>query len=535
MANVLYAEWTSSKEIDPITDEVTSIISTRATSERFSYNLPTLGIRFTGTGLDGWIDIWINWNTSVGTSNLPECIGRVDTEEPTYYAVSPSTVSPNSYTFFPHTWNLFVKLIRGGQFAVRFTPRGGDTITAIFDLHGMTAAAREAGFQINLITEQVDFLNYLTEIRFTETGGVITDHLTNLQWHLGPDSDTNWKEAYYWSNSLAGNWRLPYLAELEQLFHGEIGGCDWNVFQFQGSLGQHELWSTASGFSNAWCIGNYPGANRQHTRRRGHSSNLRAIAVRDPNATDASRNMNSSHVDSLCEYRFKKIDEFITDNRTVLTWQVGPDYDMYMDEADNWVSALGGNWRLPTTEELTELYDSGIEYGNWGQFSNSGKWLWSSTTTPWAVNFCENHYADINSHGSPEQTNTNRRVFAVCNRYIKQENIITDIVTNLQWIVGPDSSTNWNDANSWVNTLGNGWRLPSIDELSTLYDTGIYSRAWGHFQNEGSYVWAMQPDGSSSAWTFRPPAGDGLGGGYSFLGENISQFDNARAFAVRSL
>jgi len=150
------AEWYSSKETDPITDEVTSFISTRATSDRFSYNQPALCIRFTGTGLNGNIALWVNWKTSIGTSNLPTCIGRVDTEEPIDYAVSPSTVSPNECTFFTNTWWLFVKLIRGGQFAVRFTPRSGDTMTAIFDLHGMTAAAREAGFPVNTITNQVD-------------------------------------------------------------------------------------------------------------------------------------------------------------------------------------------------------------------------------------------------------------------------------------------------------------------------------------------------------------------------------------------
>jgi len=473
ISSIVYAEWTSSKETDPITDEVTSFISTEATSDRFSYNQPNLCVRFS----DEYMELFVIWTSEIGESNLPTCIGRIDTQEPINYEVSPSIASPNYATFFTNPWFLFVKLIRGGQFAVRFTPRGDDTMTAIFDLHGMTAAAREAGIPINYITAKVDSVNYLYENRFSKTGGVITDNLTSLQWRMGPDSNTNWKEAYYWSNNLAGNWRMPSPEELEQLFNEGIGGSDWSNFQFQ-SNNSYGLWSNnIINFSTASYVDNRPGATGNFARRRGQGGNSRAIAVRDPNATDASANTNTFRVDSLFEYRFEKIGEFITDNRTVLTWQVGPDYDMYWNEADNWVSTLGENWRLPTIDELTELYDAGIEHGNWGQFENSGEWVWSSTTygdgPPWAKFFCWDPSTDCGYYGGPAQTNSNRRAFAVFDRFIKQENIITDNVTNLQWIVGADVDTDWNEAKAWVDSLGGDWRLPSMNELADLYYSGI--------------------------------------------------------------
>jgi len=60
-----------------------------------------------------------------------------------------------------------------------------------------------------------------------------------------------------------------------------------------------------------------------------------------------------------------------------LYWRVGPDRDMTWDEAKEWVDGLGGDWRMPTRTELQDLWDSGISYGNWGPFENSGWFVWS--------------------------------------------------------------------------------------------------------------------------------------------------------------
>jgi hypothetical protein len=57
--------------------------------------------------------------------------------------------------------------------------------------------------------------------------------------------------------------------------------------------------------------------------------------------------------------------------------------------------------------------------------------------------------------------------------------IITDTQTDLEWIVGPDRDTNWNEARSWVAGLmiaGGRWRLPTINELKNLRDKRGYKR-----------------------------------------------------------
>ncbi len=57
--------------------------------------------------------------------------------------------------------------------------------------------------------------------------------------------------------------------------------------------------------------------------------------------------------------------------------------------------------------------------------------------------------------------------------YISYENgIVYDQKTNLEWIVGPDTGTTWDEAKRWLESLseaGGGWRMPTMDELERLF------------------------------------------------------------------
>ena len=83
---------------------------------------------------------------------------------------------------------------------------------------------------------------------------------------------------------------------------------------------------------------------------------------------------------ALGQGRFSKSGSVITDSVTDLQWRVGPDSDIDWFDARDWVSGLGGGWRMPTLSELCGLYNAGIEYDRWGYFQNSGHNLWSSQT-----------------------------------------------------------------------------------------------------------------------------------------------------------
>ena len=57
--------------------------------------------------------------------------------------------------------------------------------------------------------------------------------------------------------------------------------------------------------------------------------------------------------------------------------------------------------------------------------------------------------------------------------------VVKDTKTELEWIAGPDKDVTWKEAQNWVKDLkvnGGGWRMPSKDELKTLYQKGAGRR-----------------------------------------------------------
>lgn len=68
---------------------------------------------------------------------------------------------------------------------------------------------------------------------------------------------------------------------------------------------------------------------------------------------------------------------------------------------------------------------------------------------------------------------------------------ILDIVTGLQWKVGPDRDLDWYGAGIWISGLEGNWRMPLRDELEQLFEAGITTETWGPFDNSGWLVWCV--------------------------------------------
>jgi hypothetical protein len=103
--------------------------------------------------------------------------------------------------------------------------------------------------------------------------------------------------------------------------------------------------------------------------------------------------------------------------------------------------------------------------------------------------------------------------------------------TNLEWVAGPDKDTNWYEAKSWVKNLtvtGGGWRLPTVEELKTLYKKGTGERNMTPLlKTTGWWVWSGETRGSSSAWNFNYY--------YGYEIWDVREYSSGfRGFAVRS-
>ena len=89
---------------------------------------------------------------------------------------------------------------------------------------------------------------------------------------------------------------------------------------------------------------------------------------------------------------------------------------------------------------------------------------------------------------------------------VSGEGVITDFITGMEWMAGPDEDTNWDAAQAWCSNLsvaGGGWRMPTRAELKTLYNNGFGKRnlelvfkktVWG--------VWSGEHFDSSKACDF---------------------------------
>jgi hypothetical protein len=109
--------------------------------------------------------------------------------------------------------------------------------------------------------------------------------------------------------------------------------------------------------------------------------------------------------------------------------------------------------------------------------------------------------------------------------------VVRDTTTGLEWVAGPDKNTNWDEAMRWVGNLtvaAGGWRMPTIDELKTLYEKGRGTRNMAPLlETTGRYIWSGETKDSSSAWGFFFLIG-------YMVEESRNAFANFRAFAVRS-
>jgi len=133
---------------------------------------------------------------------------------------------------------------------------------------------------------------------------------------------------------------------------------------------------------------------------------------------------------------------------------------------------------------------------------------------------------DITSDG------TNSEIVGRDGYYIKYSNgVVKDTRTHLEWVAGPDKSIIWKEAGIWVKRLkidGGGWRMPTLDELETLYRKGAGTRNMTPLlETTGFWIWACKTKGEWGAWGFAFSYG-----GRDWLPRHYGTY--SRPFAVRS-
>jgi hypothetical protein len=105
-----------------------------------------------------------------------------------------------------------------------------------------------------------------------------------------------------------------------------------------------------------------------------------------------------------------------------------------------------------------------------------------------------------------------------------------DPTTNLEWLAMQDKDTTWDEARKWVDSLGDGWGMPTIEELKGLYREECEGtrNMPAELKTTDWKVWAGKTKGRTSAqyFYFYFPGFDDWG----YRGCP----DRGRGFAVRS-
>jgi hypothetical protein len=113
-----------------------------------------------------------------------------------------------------------------------------------------------------------------------------------------------------------------------------------------------------------------------------------------------------------------------------------------------------------------------------------------------------------------------------------KEKIIADSLTDLEWFPGPSRDMDWHLAQAWIKKLsvaGGGWRMPTAQELKSLYDesVGAAYKIDPAFTLSACCVWTGEKIDAVSArnFSFKPRIRE--------HGRMVNSYRN-RAFAVRS-
>ena len=179
---------------------------------------------------------------------------------------------------------------------------------------------------------------------------------------------------------------------------------------------------------------------------------------------------------------------------------------MNWEDAKKACADLGEGWRLPSKDELNYLYQNRVAFDN-GGFASA--LYWSSTEV-------DNVFAWVQDFGYGSGLKDDNKLNADCVRAIRFEGVIAlePPKSNIDYknIIGKPikignievaeydfpKKMNWEDAKIFCADLGEGWRLPTKEELNILYESKVAIVA-----SANNYYWSSTESGDITAWLQR--------------------------------
>jgi len=97
---------------------------------------------------------------------------------------------------------------------------------------------------------------------------------------------------------------------------------------------------------------------------------------------------------------------------------------------------------------------------------------------------------------------TRREKRLMTDRYIRQDDVVFDTISGLEWKAEAAERMTWDKAIEYAESLGNNWKLPTIEELTTLIDYSRIAPATTFPSHESNHFWSssVYAGSTGSAW-----------------------------------
>ncbi len=183
---------------------------------------------------------------------------------------------------------------------------------------------------------------------------------------------------------------------------------------------------------------------------------------------------------------------------------------MNWEDAEAACISLGNDWRLPTNEELKIIVQNQYKIGN---LKKGGFWYWSSTEddlkTGWKTIFEPSAWARSFPSGANAYNPKTNRDFVRAVRKKSEQSTDNQLQQSNHPVIGNSIKIRnlevaehdfsyrmgFNNAKFACASLGNGWRLPTKDELNYLYQNR--SKISG-FAND--LYWSSEEASFTNSW-----------------------------------
>lgn len=168
-----------------------------------------------------------------------------------------------------------------------------------------------------------------------------------------------------------------------------------------------------------------------------------------------------------------------------LEWQAGPDEDMNYRTAQEWVKSLGKDWQAPTTAQLEQLFKASQSLPC---FKNAKPYIWTKRSKAENKLSCIS-FRSGNLFAVSSAAHKRFRALAIYNPRVSTR--------HWEWKAGPNRHMTYDEAQKWIESLGDGWKTPAARHLVEMLKSNT---TMPFAKGREIFLWSTARPSTPQAW-----------------------------------